>query len=100
MRRFGDDASLRVALRQIPEAFPFTSPNQSPGRCRPWPGRWGSDGARTWACHLFGGPRNIEKAAKLAVEEAGGAPRLRKSRERGGSEPPSPKAPSQVGEVA
>jgi hypothetical protein len=43
---------------------------------------------------------NIEKAAKLGVEETGGAPRLRKCRERGGSEPPSPEAPSQVGEVA
>jgi hypothetical protein len=43
---------------------------------------------------------NIETAAKLAVEETGGAPRLRKYRERGGSEPPSPEAPSQVGEVA
>ena len=43
---------------------------------------------------------NIEKAAKLAVEETGGAPRLRKYRERGGSETPSPEAPSQVGEVA
>jgi hypothetical protein len=43
---------------------------------------------------------NIEKAAKLAVEETGGAPRLRKYRERGGSEAPSPEAPPQVGEVA
>ena len=43
---------------------------------------------------------NIEKAATLAVEETGGAPRLRKYRERGGSELPSPEAPSQVGEVA
>ena len=41
---------------------------------------------------------NIEKAAKLAVEETGGVPRLRKYRERGGSE--RPEAPSQVGEVA
>jgi hypothetical protein len=43
---------------------------------------------------------NIEKAAKLAVEETGTAPRLRKYRERGGSEPPRPDAPSQMGEVA
>jgi hypothetical protein len=43
---------------------------------------------------------NIDKAAKLAVEETAGAPRLRKYRERGGSAAPSPEAPSQVVEVA
>ena len=49
--------ALRVALRQIPEACPFTSPHQSPGRRWPWSGRWGGDGARTWAHHLFRNPR-------------------------------------------
>ena len=41
---------------------------------------------------------DIEKAAKLTVEETGGAPRLRKYRERGGSKGHSPEMVS-VGQV-
>jgi hypothetical protein len=63
----------------------------------------GQTGELTMLDGKTGVPRtiiNIEKTAKLAVEETGGAPRLRKYRERGGSEAPSPEAPPQVGEVA
>jgi hypothetical protein len=40
---------------------------------------------------------DIEKAAKLTVEETGSVPRFRKYRERGGSEAYSPEEAAQAG---